>query len=998
MVRINMKKFLNLILVLILALFVLTPLTPVTAGVNCTGNNDSCGPNATGDTESCSSGDSGAYERCCYDPNGSSPGGCSMDPDAPCGNCDWFCDPEPEPVCECSPVTCPPGNPATKFMKRSEGNGNGRTCGDPCSPDTFACPPSHFNSMPSCSVVPPSIEMSREDVARQINLTATDADYGDTVVVTKVRVIDIAGNLKSCVNVLTLGGGAVDNLTVFAGTDNPAITSQTTGLLVDAREARGIYENVNGQSLCSGFIEIEIRDIDSDGIPGPDKSDWASCRVKITVTNEAPTVSNITVKDADEKVSIRDMGATGNGNLVDGRNRLFVGSAITTQTKMRAAKCDQALAILDPIKCPGGGEKYEAFSQRRNPLQLEFTVTDGNGLDDIVKAGVWVQRSSQNRNVTASPVFSNGNRNSFSLTYSEAEIASRLPSQNSLLCFKSTAAAPEVRGVAPPFFICPPDCSACAKKEGIVAVQNNPNALQFKIGLYFNDRDSTGAQGMLDEEYSVFLSAVDKVNVPLYHVTGRGPNGWLKFTKNGVPCTGASCPANSDFSLLYDPVAPTATFMSWSLVGLTGVKTTFNIQDKAGGSGVAGVTNRYMVKQGTLDGESLGDRRWVSKVPGGSDYNGANDMVATSVGLITLEGDQFSPSEEVIAGFCAFDNAGNMRCKSNNDVPYIFLAPWLKTSFGDIYSAKSISGDVKPFSQTLPTDGSTNDNTKSIYSPFTTQVFTVGTGLMMTGGSVGQGIGVSGGHIELSVNKQLGFQGHYRTGEASTYNVWGYNPFSPGNEYERLRSSAILNCELMNTAEVGVVNCQNGGSLASIGSKPFNVIYANNAGTISNISCKRTNVIFVTGALTITGNVIKDAAFADSGCIFVLANGATLSINDTPSDAPRVPAGDGLGSPTVDKFEAAIVANAGATVQITKGARGATTKSTDRLELRGWLYSASTLPTFKRDLAPVDNRRYPAEYIIYDARLLDLFRPLLGSEKTVDLICGTSEHILCKAN
>jgi hypothetical protein len=145
--------------------------------------------------------------------------------------------------------------------------------------------------------------------------------------------------------------------------------------------------------------------------------------------------------------------------------------------------------------------------------------------------------------------------------------------------------------------------------------------------------------------------------------------------------------------------------------------------------------------------------------------------------------------------------------------------------------------------------------------------------------------------------------------------------------------------------------------------------------------------------------VTKDPASADSGCIFVLNRGATLVIDDAVSDTRgytnNPPAAGELGTPAMDKFEAAIVASAGSTFQTVKGLKGATTKSTDRLEIHGWVYSADAVPLFKRDLAPVDNRRFPAEYLVYDAKLLDLFRPILGSVKTVDLTCGTSDHVLC---
>jgi hypothetical protein len=213
-----------------------------------------------------------------------------------------------------------------------------------------------------------------------------------------------------------------------------------------------------------------------------------------------------------------------------------------------------------------------------------------------------------------------------------------------------------------------------------------------------------------------------------------------------------------------------------------------------------------------------------------------------------------------------------------------------------------------------------------------------------------------------------------------------------------MKALATLNCSLLN--ETNPLACQKEGSLASIGQAPYNVLRVGSSVVSNNIACKNVNIIFVEGTLEISGQVIKDTTVT-SGCVFVLASGSNLIISDTPSDArtyTRTPPPSGeIGVPTTDRFDAAIIANSGATVQTKFGARGATTKSTDWLRITGWVYSANTVPTFKRNLAPVDNKQYPAEWIVYDASLLDSLRPMLGLEKTVDLTCGTSEHVLCNS-
>ncbi len=999
-----------------------------------------------------------------------------------------------EESCNCTPVACPAGESSTKFRTRAVPQGTGVSCNN-CVPSSYNCDPLYRNATPSCSINTASISLTREDQPKSFTLSVSDNDYGDTVNVLAVRVENSSGNLNSCATIKSAGGGSLIGATVRNGSDNPAAITQATQFLVDARESHGLFENISGRSLCSGFLEIDIADQDSDG-PGPDvASTPVTCRVAIQVENQAPQLSSIVISDADSMTAVQDKGATGNGNLLDGRSQIIMGTTYSSQTKARASYCSESLTIDDPIICPIGAEKFEtSMSQRRNPLLVEYTVRDANGSDDIMQAGIWLQRTALNRDVVALPLVQSGMRNSIQAMYSEKENShivnlraawnlistaclgstcvnpsllgsakqqfsalalinelgqtvgsngnikegkmqwasqrdwqekgfpdcqqtpsgctnSNLPSvasitagtnaqllenydwaiaadANHLICYSSQSAVPTVLPVSVPVSTCPAQCAACVKREGIVPSVSDPTALTFRFGVYFNDKD--GGQGMPEGEYSIFVSALDKVSAPLGNAIGKGDEGWLKFDKSRNLCLGAMCPAGGEVTLLYDPIPPTVNYVSWAVQGLTGAAATFSMNDNVGGSGIKGVTNRFMIRQEELDDEALGDRAWALKEIGGIPYDGKNDRKSITGNSITIIGEEIGAGNSIVTGLCVYDGAGNMGCGRNKEV-YVFLGPWLKTSYGDVYSAK---GGAVPFAQSLPTDdGTTNDNTRNVYAPFTRQSFTLLTGYFMTAGSPAQGTGLTGGHLVGGQNMQLGFDNYYRYG-VTEYDLFGHVPFLPGNEYDRLRSTAILNCERMNTESSGT--CQTTGSLSSIGQADLNILYSSGGTVVSDISCSKANVIFVTGNLIMRGQVKKTAG-AGNGCVFVLANGASLTIEDVPSDLPRPPAGDGKGSPIVDRFDAAIIATSSAQLRVTKGERGATTKSTDRLEIHGWVYASDTVPLFKRNLAPVDNRRYPSEWIVYDASLLDTLRPLLGTEKTVDLICGTSTHALCQA-
>ncbi len=1005
--------------------------------------------------------------------------------------------------CACAPRACPPTNPQNKYMTLAvPTNGTSRTCGDPCHPVEAACAPSYVNSAPSCSILPGKITMTREEAAKQFQLSVVDADYGDAIDVVSVKVKDSAGNLNSCVKVTNLAGGSLIG---------PVKNNQTNTFSVDAREAHGIFTNIGGKSICSGKLEIGIVDIDSDGPAGADTSAGiVKCSVDVEVTNEAPKLGAVKLYDQDADTQLRDT-----NNLINGTNTsIAIGSPVNSTDKLRASYCNEPLSLLDPIKCPQGGEKF--LQTRHNPLQFEFTVSDANGADDIMQAGVWLSyynsASMNDKQINVPlvmPVANPSTRMSFQALYSEKEskdingtyyfisraclspacgptnlatsskqifsayapidslppyagdglksgnlykgkqlsattnewyragfpdcllaggcTSANVPAtarsvatsanvfslpgytwaigaeDNNLLCYPTNSAQPKVVQVSTPV-ACPKDCGACIQRAGI---STSGSEITAKFKLYFNDKDE--GQGLAAGQYFVFISSLDKVGVPLENVVGQGDEGWSRIDKFGKLCVGASCTPDRKFALLYDPIPPKISFDSWtpSASQLDTITATATVTDNVGGSGVSGISNRFIARQATLDGEPIEGRLWAKKLSDSTDLDGSQDHDPTfSGGVTTIKGKGLIPEETIIAGLCAYDNAGNMACSKNvND--YVFLSSWIKTSFGDIYSSKSAA---PPFSQTIPSNTTINailntDNTAkqdaikspytAIYSPFNEQIFTAGTGALLTGST--SGAGLTGGYIPngSTTSLPLGFQNFYRDGGTTTkYNGYGVSALTQGNEFERTRATAILNCDLMNESNQGT--CQTSGSIIDMSSSGTKYkILSSGTTTIDSTICSNVNVIFVSGTVTVKGNVTK--ANPESGCLFVLSNNASLIIEDIPSNQ-RTAAPDGKGSPYTDRFQAAVVASSGAQISIKKAATKAANNSIDRLEITGWIYAADKTPNFLRSLAPVDNRRYPAEWIIYDATLLDTFRKLLGIEKTVDVICGTSSHVLCTSS
>ncbi len=114
-----------------------------------------------------------------------------------------------------------------------------------------------------------------------------------------------------------------------------------------------------------------------------------------------------------------------------------------------------------------------------------------------------------------------------------------------------------------------------------------------------------------------------------------------------------------------------------------------------------------------------------------------------------------------------------------------------------------------------------------------------------------------------------------------------------------------------------------------------------------------------------------------------------MVIQDTPY-------GNTTGVPFTDQFAAGVVVSKGGSFE-SKNIDTLNNIVLDRLEWQGFLFDDSgAAPKLNRRLTTNDNKRYPAEWVIYDANLLDVFRPMLGFERTVDVVCGTSNHILCQ--
>jgi len=1100
--KISLSKKIMYVFILFLSLFLFVGTTKINSvsALRCKKTSQgNCGwADWYKDPKVCSSYDPGSRRMCCFfKPSGA----CAKVPyRPPCGNCFYVC---PNPPCDCTPHSCPPEG-GNKFMTKRVKSGVGNTCSGAhdCTPNTFDCY-KKVNTPPTCNIIPQSISTTRTAAPKTFALTVTDNDYGDTVKVKGVRVVDSHGNLKSCVNVTTLSGGLLDNLIVKTGSNNPSSISQRNILQIDARSAYGIYDSIgNGISECSGIIEIEIADVDSDG-SGSDVSDYTTCTLNVSVINNNPVISNIVLNDHDANSQMRRQ-----GNLVHefgGNDPLPVGSLFDAN---RVASCSSAVALNGDT---GSCSNWVPQKTRTNPYKLSFRVTDKEGYKDIKDIGFWVQKSNStarpkvplitsagrqsiqaligqrkdynipistnNKYLTSAPCIGNictrdilserllsysliteslsasssgkisaSHRRSagyrswlqvgfpnclFTASGCNSQNVPAMAKQNAtsdtsrfynynwmiaadkrhMLCLSSTS---NTSKTIPASAICPSSCAACVILDKLDRVPNNLTSIDVSFVIYMNDKfiDSGNGQGMAEGRYEVMVGSRDTVN-GLAH----GSRFWESIEKD----------ANSTFSLNFDAHPP--QIMSFGLTeqvnaGVASIRSFGQIRDASPSpSGVAGWGTRYLMQE-EYEGPNIlsGEISFLNKVNNTiSPWDGADDFI-DNVHLdqhgtfrFSYTGYGIDPSAQATigAGLCTYDKAGNMCCaqrmKVNGQITVtkacsnygdsgsiVTNAPWMQTLIGSVYS-NSRSNAFKMYvpgssRMTLMNDDETKVSLP--YAPFKNQSGSAISGMLISGGSAA---GITGGREFDYVQYPLGFSnnstsiGNYRKADSSNpNNIYNIKVLEERSWYGILYSTIRNNCAISNEC---YTEPSSGSNLAFINAKNNSqngyVVIDSDEKFMDPLLCRGANVIFITNGATVQVTEVNKVD-VKSGCIFVVDDGATLKLTDWDFKNTT-----NSGVPGVDRFESAIVVSKGGSF-ISENRDSIRNVIYDRLQINGFIYSDSILK-FERTLRNEDNKDYPAEWFLYDANLLDIFRNMLGTHKIVDMVCGTSDNILCTA-
>lgn len=980
--------------------------------------------------------------------------------------------PPPPPYCtpEQGYNTCQPSEAPTKFRTRPVSYSceiktaypGGWQCSSqsPCSCGSsisYSSYVRYYNNSPSCSISLDRTSVTREDAPINMNLTVTDADYGDTVEITGYRVEN------HCALIRTTGGASLSNgIVVKLGSDSPGYTMQNNQFVINQQIAHGVY--TGNPSLCQARVVIEIRD--RIGEAG-DTQDIAQCSATFTVRNEAPQLTGVELYDRDPVNSLRRP-----GNLVNGSAAVWVSSQ---DFNARPAQCNSPVDVdgNPPTDC----DPETPIVTKTNPFEFFFTVRDGNGARDINYGGIWLQRSDipNGANAPVYPVVSGGSRTSITAMYSDysdrfisngfhwitrADLNANLatgtnrfsgmriggsgtgnsssPFRSSLYREWQIAGFPDCLETSygcqtsniPPSsqggfggnagnyhdylwdvvsntnnYICydnslsPRVTSTCDNSCAACIRRSQTNAIQqvdnntVKFGFEIQANETLG-----EGRYSILLMADDKVGVGL----NAGPQ-WGAFTRNGAYCT--NCGANQ-FVLGIDKSFPTYTTRFREGIGDEIYADVANITDNL--SGYAGLYRIIYYKQ-----DPEGIRTFLTNAGLNCQYNGQQNCYTgpTPQSGFTFLGYGVRGKDIVHAYVCLYDVAGNGGCRRDDMNPeFVAQANWMKTSMGSIYSNVS-SSSASAFSVQMPSNPPNTDQSLAddiLYAPYFNSNLHDYSFTNSAYISAAIAPGISGGQQ----NQQGGVQGFYRRLDAAhLFNRTGIidnsgTRIGSGGWYARILSIANYNCpglrNLGTTSELGVNNRCHTFTESSASMLQ---------GRLGDASSQ--NKIIILNLPNGIQNVNTDLTCRNTNIIFIASG--TLAINGQlrksraglASDACVFVVNEGAtlqigdlpesqslaGTTEIDRFEAGVIADGNFITEL--GTRGSNGKF-DQLQIHGFVYAAKTTPLFLRDLVFSENRQLPSEWIIYDAQMNDALRSLLGVSRYSDLRCGASSHPVCE--
>ena len=960
--------------------------------------------------EKCVIGSSGCNTYCCFDRYCN--GGCNpVSQDGGCGNCIGY------RTCSCTPSGgCPPSTPGSIYRTvHRSGSGTRVTCENPCHPRPSPCSYDYYeNSPPTCTLTVTKANIYYPE-STPVTLTVIDNDPGDTV-----RLTSLTYSNPNCGKITS---GLIVNgpIKVYPNTVQSKIGTFTSG-------DKPIGYNHN--HVCTTTITAQVRD---DAGDAEDTSATSACSTTVNVTYRPPKINSVKIIDRNEAEV--GGGLIGFATEEESKNLLNYGNIYVGSNNIRDTfKCGStSISGTGVFEC---NDKVGLVSDH-NPLEviieaedvldnnlvgLTFRFKEVNAtlpMDKALMAGYRHPKTvdiGSNKNVEwydislgltnaplTSPYFAYGVQPTGSSTNSRLKVISikeyflnsytnpipaldndyanwrnyywSLPTTNneSTICVRSRLMDMFKSSIKANLSECLGDntCTGCIKK---VSIEINGKKTVGRYKVYLND----SLQSM---NMDISVAAVNKQGVQ---------NGWAKVANDGTLCT-ASSPCvdgtrKHEARIIFDNSAPEIAALnieeSTSDANKVFLKGTLSdafsgLQQSSYRAFILSRNKKRFLKEGTstfLDGRKS--------------YSDGYSFDST--GKISIPAFGVQGEDQLNGGICVSDKAANSKCVDN--VELLIGKAWLKTSLGFVYSFGGLN-------VTLPNNPGVEDenevnknngilgNLARIYSPAFPQRSTFSsygvlykTNYLLNGGYNNNTVGYNDRYVDIYNN----------------YNIANYTDrYIKHDWFKVIKGLVRKNCVFL-----GISKCKSDFTSLNDGlssnAAEYKVINLSGTNSLtSDIVCRNKNVIFVEGKLTISADIRKEGK--ESACLFVVKG--SLILDDDRTRARATSIGD------IDTVEAGFVISKGSSFVVKQKDESGdhdvykwpeTDGNFDRLIINGLVYSSGGAPVFERDLVFKANRKYPAEWIIYDANLMYNLSNLVGNRKIYNLECGLVSHPYCE--
>ncbi len=897
--------------------------------------------------------------------------------------------------CSCTPdscsVSCDHPN-ASGYRRHAEiQNDFVRDCSDPCNPNEYYCSCTNYtNSAPSCSIsLPLTITYDAQSYIlgsitnhqssyHQATLHISDNDESDKH---KIVSVNISSN---CLQVKNLNNSSLVNSIINPNNRSYKFKIRPLGAL------DGVTPNLTNDNKCHVTLTIHIKDLVGDS---GDSSDYTSCSASTTVIYPPPRLTQIKIIDNNPQSFY------GNNDYNDGKyhntkqDNQFILIGSTTEDPYTATinliNAGTATQHLAPIENRFSNYSYKMSDH--NYFTIQTTITDLNG-NNTLKDSVFNIDLYKNTGVhmmlplvlDADALYGIDNDGHVHNVSNNANWQACLTQNYNVCVLRDNKQYLDANTI---------------QLTWHVYIKKNTPLQGARYWLYIkNVRDVEGVPLYKNQTNTILHNAIVSLLDSNINVLDKDNNKWS--TSNG----------GNEF-LYLDSQPPIIQSANITQSGTDKVKLTVVVKDNNHvDSGFTPslpnvpIARTYVFAENSRSGKAPGvSNRFLlasdasNKPIEGQDFgNGSNiyawhcnqDSATQRTCSLNIGG--LRGGDHIIYGFCVFDKAGNVNCYDSDQAsplpPLTIGDPWIKTSLGHVYS-KGGFGNLPNYSviQNVSEDPVDFHN---LVNPFVaTQYASLSTFFV--------------GALETQSN-------YIRWGYNNNWQVSGfYNldiNFNHSNWSTFLEKVLFDKCDILNNCHVFAVNNKDGLLSALHNTNyAYKIIQVNQNISLdtdlngdSIVKFVNNNVIILkNNKQLVLYNLEKQHGLSSlTDSLLVIAEDSARVIIDDKPNSGYDNLTDIIQAGFVILDNSRFISLQGVTSNNRDAYKDSNGKF-DRSIIHGFLYSQTT-PILERDLVLADNKKYPADWFIYDYSIISNLQELLGRRKMQVYNCANIDAPACK--